>query len=140
MDIMIVTTARIVDISGYARRKRDNEMSAIEQIVNKPIKEMTAIEYLIYEKYIQWNQNGRPKDPRNDKAGHDAIQAAAELTAMQARFEKQAEYPECLRKAITELEKLKLSSPDFTQAERARMAGKIEGLKLALGYFEEMNK
>lgn len=63
-------------------------MSAIEQIVNKPIKEMTAIEYLIYEKYIQWNQNGRPKDPRNDKAGHDAIQAAAELTAMQARFEK----------------------------------------------------
>ena len=115
-------------------------MSAIEQIVNKPIKEMTAIEYLIYEKYIQWNQNGRPKDPRNDKAGHDAIQAAAELTAMQARFEKQAEYPECLRKAITELEKLKLSSPDFTQAERVRMAGKIEGLKLALGYFEEMNK
>jgi hypothetical protein len=63
-------------------------MSAIEQIVNKPIKEMTAIEYLIYEKYIQWNQNGRPKDPRNDKAGHDAIQAAAELTAMQARIEK----------------------------------------------------
>ena len=62
-------------------------MSAIEQIVNKPIKEMTAIEYLIYEKYIQWNQNGRPKDPRNDKAGHDAIQAAAELTAMQARFD-----------------------------------------------------
>ena len=63
-------------------------MNAIEQMVNKPIKEMTAIEYLIYEKYIQWNQNGRPKDPRNDKAGHDAIQAAAELTAMQARFEK----------------------------------------------------
>ena len=63
-------------------------MSANDQIVNKPIKEMTAIEYLIYEKYIQWNQNGRPKDPRNDKAGHDAIQAAAELTAMQARFEK----------------------------------------------------
>ena len=63
-------------------------MSTIEQIVNKPIKEMTAIEYLIYEKYIQWNQNGRPKDPRNDKAGHDAIQAAAELAAMQARIEK----------------------------------------------------
>jgi len=60
--------------------------------------------------------------------------------AMQAQIEKQAEYPECLRKAITELEKLKLSSPDFTQAERVRMAGKIEGLKLALGYFEEMNK
>ena len=49
---------------------------------------MTAIEYLIYEKYIQWNQNGRPKDPRNDKAGHDAIQAAAELAATQAWIEK----------------------------------------------------
>ena len=49
---------------------------------------MTEYDSLMYEKYIQWNQNGRPKDPRNDKAGHDAIQAAAELTAMQARIEK----------------------------------------------------
>jgi len=53
-------------------------MSAIEQIVNKPIKEMTAIEYLIYEKYIQWNQ----KTGQNSKSGHDAIQAADELAAL----------------------------------------------------------
>jgi len=59
-------------------------MSTIEQIVNKPIKEMTAIEHFIYEKYIQWNQ----KTGQNSKSGYDAIQAAAELAAMQARIEK----------------------------------------------------
>jgi len=59
-------------------------MSAIEKIINKPIKEMTAIEYLIYEKYVQWNQ----KTGQNSKSGYDAIQAADELTEMQVRIEK----------------------------------------------------
>lgn len=112
---------------------------SIDTVVKKPIKEMTAIEYLICEKYLQWNQNGRPKDPRNDKAGHDAIQAAAELAALNAWIEKLAEYPERLQKAITELEAMNHRTlKDYDKG--SRIAGKIEGLKLALGYFEEMTR
>ena len=59
------------------------------------------------------------------------------LTAMQARIEKLTEYPERLQKAITELEAM-VSSPAFT--EKARILAKIEGVKLALGYFEEMTR
>ena len=66
-----------------------------------------------------------------------ANEAEREVAAIQARIEKLAEYTERLRKAITELEAL-LNSPAFT--EKARILGKIEGVKLALGYFEEMNK
>jgi hypothetical protein len=55
---------------------------------------------------------------------------------MQARIEKLTEYPERLQKAITELEALKPGT--FT--EGSRIAGKIEGVKLALSYFEEMTR
>ena len=109
-------------------------MSAIEQIVNKPIKEMTAIEHFIYEKYIQWNQ----KTGQNSKSGYDAIQAADELAAMQARIEKLAEYPERLQKAIIELRAL--ISPTLSRSEQERIAGKIDGVKIALYYFEEMTR
>ena len=67
----------------------------------------------------------------------DAERAAAELAAMQARIEKLTEYPERLQKAITELESM-AASPAFT--EKVRILGKIEGVKLALGYFEEMTR
>ncbi len=66
----------------------------------------------------------------------DAERAAVLLTAMQARIEKLTEYPERLQKAITELEAL--NPRTFT--EGSRILGKIEGVKLALGYFEEINR
>ena len=119
MDIMIVTTARIVDISGYARRKRD-EMS-----IN------------ITELDVSLTLRNFSKEEK--QAVVRLMELAIEETkaAMQARIEKLTEYPERLQKAITELEAM-VASPAFT--EKARILGKIEGLKLALGYFEEMNK
>lgn len=57
--------------------------------------------------------------------------------AMQARIEKLTEYPARLQKAITELEAM-AASPAFT--EKTRILGKIEGVKLALSYFEEMTR
>ena len=66
-----------------------------------------------------------------------ANEAERELAAMQARIEKLTEYPERLQKAITELEAM-AASPAFT--EKARIFAKIEGVKLALSYFEEMSR
>ena len=53
---------------------------------------------------------------------------------MQARI---TEYPARLQNAITELEAM-AASPAFT--EKARILAKIEGVKLALSYFEEMTR
>ena len=66
-----------------------------------------------------------------------SVNAADQLAAMQARIEKLTEYPARLQKAIIELEAM-ASSPAFT--EKARILIKIEGVKLALSYFEEMTK
>lgn len=68
---------------------------------------------------------------------HDINLANLELAEMQARIEKLTEYPARLQNAITELEAM-AASPAFT--EKARILGKIEGVKLALSYFEEMTK
>jgi len=68
----------------------------------------------------------------------DAERAAAEFAAMQARIEKLTEYPERLQKAITELKAL--ITPTLSRSQQERIAGKIEGVKLALGYFEEMTR
>ncbi len=99
-------------------------LQRLESIVNE--KELDEITWL--EDIIQFGI-------RNEYGGCE--EAAAELEAMQARIEKLTEYPERLQKAITELEKFPTSI--FTEsAERIR--GKIEGVKLALGYFEEMTR
>ncbi len=65
-------------------------------------------------------------------------EAIEHLAAMQARIEKLTEYPERLQKAITELEAL--ITPTLSRSQQERIAGKIEGVKLALGYFEEMTR
>ena len=94
--------------------------TAIESLIGKPTKEMTAIEFLIYSKYLQWNQNGKPKEPRNDKAGYDAQQAAAELESLLARIAE-------LEAQVAELS---LPFADLTATpddDRAREQGMKEG-------------
>lgn len=67
-----------------------------------------------------------------------ANEAERELEAMQARIEKLEEYPERLQKAITELRAL--ISPALSLSEQNRIAGKIDGVKIALSYFEKMTR
>ena len=95
---------------------------ALESLKWKKYKDMSNIEFCIIE--------------YSKKYPALAEKAAAELSAMQARIEKLAEYPERLQKAITELEALH----PHTSAEGSRILAKIEGVKLALGYFEEMTR
>ena len=78
--------------------------------------------------YLLWDETDWMEDT--------AYLAATQYTAMQARIEKLAEYPERLQKAITELEALN----PHTFMEGSRIDGKIQGVKLALGYFEEMTR
>lgn len=60
------------------------------------------------------------------------------ITAMQAQIEKLNEYPERLQKAIIELEILQKNT--LSIAQKNRIISKIEGVKLALGYFEETTR
>ena len=70
-----MTTARIVDISGYARRKRD-EMSAISDIREKEFSTWTPEQNCFVE---IWETNGLEDL---------AEKAATNYAAMQARIEK----------------------------------------------------
>lgn len=65
-------------------------------------------------------------------------QCESELAALNARIEKLAEYPERLQKAITELRAL--ITPTLSRSEQYRIAGKIDGIKIALSYFEETSR
>lgn len=50
----------------------------MEELLQKPVKDMTPIEYLIYKEYLKYS----PKTGQNSKAAHDAIEALKQYKAI----------------------------------------------------------